>query len=116
MLPFLSRYITIPIWFQQDNAPIHVSRSTKEWFKQNNINVMDWSACYPDCNPIENLWGVIVLSLYAECRQFDSVDQLKTAIIDAWGGIKDGVIEKLVDSMPDRMFQVINKNGSAINY
>ena len=40
--------------FQQDNATIHTSSSTKTWLARNNINVLDWPACSPDINPIEN--------------------------------------------------------------
>jgi len=34
--------------FQQDNASIHYSNSSKDWFKQNNINLLEWPACSPD--------------------------------------------------------------------
>ena len=41
--------------FQQDNAPIHITKITKDWLKKNKIVVIDWPTNSPDLNPIENI-------------------------------------------------------------
>ncbi len=41
--------------FQQDFAPAHTAKSTKSWFNDHSVTVLDWSANSPDLNPIENL-------------------------------------------------------------
>jgi len=38
--------------FQQDLAPAHTAKSTKTWFNDNGISVLDWPANSPDLNPI----------------------------------------------------------------
>jgi hypothetical protein len=41
--------------FIQDNAPCHTSKATKEWFKTQHLNVLDWPVNSPDMNIIENV-------------------------------------------------------------
>ena len=41
--------------FQQDMAPAHTAKTTKTWFNDHGITVLDWPANSPDLNPIENL-------------------------------------------------------------
>jgi hypothetical protein len=38
--------------FQQDNDPKHISKIVKEYFKENNIEVLDLPAQSPDLNTI----------------------------------------------------------------
>ena len=53
-MPFLNRLDTNAI-FQQDNAAIHISKLTKDWFKIKNIEVFGWPTKSPDLNLRENL-------------------------------------------------------------
>ena len=41
--------------FQHDLAPPQTVKSTKEWFMEKKIPVLDWPTNSPDTNPIENL-------------------------------------------------------------
>ena len=61
-----------PFWiFQQDNASIHAANSTWEWFLQNGVYVMEWSANSPYPNPMENLWGISCRTVYADGKQYN---------------------------------------------
>nr|CAD2168795.1 unnamed protein product [Meloidogyne enterolobii] len=80
LLPLLHKFHRFKWLFQQDNASIHSSASTKRWFKENNVNVLDWPARSPDLNIIENVWGILARDVYENARQFDNVKLLREAI------------------------------------
>lgn len=50
LLSFQSSYL-----FQQDLTKLHAARTTKAWFQQNGILVLDWVLNSPDIDPIKGL-------------------------------------------------------------
>ena len=62
----LARYHSLV--FQQDNASSHASNHKTEFESDHgftNGHKMDWPACSPDLNPIENLWSTVKRNIYA---------------------------------------------------
>ena len=102
--------------FQQDNAPIHVSKATRAFFQESNMQVMDWPAYSPDLNPIENVWGLLSRSIYGSGRQYDSEKDLKEAIWSAWRHLDENIIKTLIFSMENRCIDVISKKGGITSY
>uniref|UniRef100_A0A8R1I6T6 DDE_3 domain-containing protein n=1 Tax=Caenorhabditis japonica TaxID=281687 RepID=A0A8R1I6T6_CAEJA len=80
--------------FQQDNAAINSSNSIKNLFASKEIKVLDWPACSPDLNPIENLWEMLV-------------PHFKTAVQGEWDAVSIGEPKKLVATRPNRVVEVI---------
>uniref|UniRef100_A0A915MVI3 Tc1-like transposase DDE domain-containing protein n=1 Tax=Meloidogyne javanica TaxID=6303 RepID=A0A915MVI3_MELJA len=116
LIPFLEEHDEIPHIFQHDNASIHASASTKQWLADRDINILSWPACSPDLNVLENAWGMLARRVYANNRQFQTVAHLKMAVIEAWNELDMNYINRLVESVPDRLFQLIQRNGSSIDY
>lgn len=116
LMPFYRLHPRNGFVFMQDNAPIHVSRSTRAWLGARNVPLLEWPACSPDLNPIENLWGIIVRRIYANNRQYPTVEALKDAIWQSWIEIDQEITDNLVLSMDNRLFQVINRNGGPTDY
>lgn len=102
--------------FQQDGAPAHRSQSTRTWLEARNIVTLNWPACSPDLNPMENVWGVMVRRIYADNRVYSNLNELRTAIVDCWGSLEANLFDNLNLSMNNRIFQLINRNGGATDY
>lgn len=86
------------------------------WFDSKHVTVLDWPACSPDLNPMENIWGTLVRRVYAENKQYDNVTELKSAILKEWENLEIDLIRNHITSMKKRVFEVIKKLGKAINY
>lgn len=86
------------------------------WFQAQNVDVKSWPARSPDLNPMENVWGIIVRRVYENNRQFETIGELKSAILRVWRELTSNILENLVNSMENRVYTVIRKNGNQINY
>uniref|UniRef100_A0A3B1JA95 Tc1-like transposase DDE domain-containing protein n=1 Tax=Astyanax mexicanus TaxID=7994 RepID=A0A3B1JA95_ASTMX len=95
--------------FQQDLAPAHAAKSTKDWFTKKQLEVLAWPANSPDLNVIENLWAIVKRKI--RDRKPTTLDQLKQNIATAWE-----TCDKLVKSMPRRLKAVIQAKGAATKY
>ena len=80
LLPFLRGRRPRNYVFQQDNAFVHASRSTKKWSQDSRFGVIDWSVCSPDLSPTKNMWGTLAREVYMDNRQFQDVEGLKAAV------------------------------------
>ena len=77
---------------------------------------MDWPACSPDLNPIENLWGIMKEEIYHDGRQYSSKDDLWNAIKTAASNVRPSEIRKLTNSVDKRIELVLQKKGGYIKY
>ena len=101
--------------FQQDFAPCHKAKQVMKYLKEMKIKVLDWPRNFPDLNLIQ-LWSIIKLRL----RSQDCTT--KTKLVEAIIRIcfRDLEIKekchKLVDSMPNRVQQVLKNGGDRTMY
>lgn len=101
--------------FQQDSAPCHVSKTSMKWFREKNIELLDWPGNSPDLNPIENLWRIVKKKVQGKTPS--SLDQLKEEIKRIWClEISKEVCENLSNSMPRRIAAVLKNRGYSSKY
>ncbi|CAD6198517.1 unnamed protein product [Caenorhabditis auriculariae] len=67
-------------------------------------------------NWLENLWSVLVRRVYANAKQYTTVNDLKRAIRAEWDGLDKSLLQSLVGSMPNRIFEVAQKQGGITHY
>ena len=96
--------------FQQDLAPAHTAKSTKTWFNDRGITVLDWPANSPDLNLIENLWGIARRKM-RDMRP-NNAGELKAAIEASWSSITPQQCHRLIASMPRRIDAAIHAKGA----
>ena len=69
--------------FIQDNGPSHAGHLTTSFFKEVLVKkgeIMEWPACSPDVNSIENLWSILKREMYAGGKQYSSKEEVWNAI------------------------------------
>lgn len=116
LIPFLEDAMDENAIFQHDNASCHAASNTKNFLTAHNIPILEWPACSPNLNPIENAWGILSAHVFAQGRKFETAGQLKKAIIDEWAKITPNTVKSLIHSMPRRLQEVIAKKGEATHY
>lgn len=112
-----SRALRSKIIFMHENAPSHAARNTSaslDAMGMKEDKLMVWPPSSPDFNPIENLWGIIKISVYDGGRQFTSKQQLYEAILSSCKAIQAETVQKLTTSMDARIVKLLSNTGSYV--
>ena len=99
--------------FMHDNARPHTAIVTRQFLHQNNVPVLQWPACFPDCNPIEHMWDELDSRLRQRHHAPNTVDELSQALLEEWNNIPR---RNLCTSMTRRVHAVLNSNVGHTRY
>lgn len=105
-------------WFQQDLSPIHTARPVRSALEKLGIQVLPCPAKSPDLNIIENVWGMMKISLGKQALHNASKDELWEAVKNEWDSMKsrNEIIASLYSSLPRRMEEVVRRRGEMLRY
>ena len=99
-------------WFQQDNWTVHTAGTSRDWFHNHGVDLIDWPAWSPDLNPIEELWSDLKRRVYG--RHPRAMEELERYITEEWAATDLDFIARICRNMPHRLQQVIANNGHKI--
>ncbi len=80
------------------------------------MNVLKWPAQSPDLNPIEHLWDHLKRRLGEYETAPNGILELWERIEKEWEAIPASECQKLIESMPRRVEQVIKAKGGYTKY
>ena len=101
-------------WFQQDNWTVHTAGTSRDWFHNHGVDLIEWPAWSPDLNPIEELWNDLKRRVYG--RHPRTMEQLEQFITEEWAATDLNFITRICRNMPHRLQQVISNEGHKIPY
>lgn len=99
--------------WQQDNAPCHSSRYTKQVLQSIFPSQLDWPAKSPDLSLIEQVWDLMKSKLRG--RKFPDSDSLYNALCLAWLSITEEVIHNFHSSFLARCQTCLTHSGNCLN-
>ena len=103
----------------EDNAQYHLAGVNREISLAFGVQKLPLPANSPDLNPIENVWHIFKQRLrkrFSTGERPHSEEQLWGMMEEEWDALDQGVIDRLIDSMPSRILAIVNAGGSHIKW
>ena len=118
LIPFLFS-LELPveeILVMDDNVGYHRAGLNKVISSAYGITKYPLPSFSPDLNPIENAWHLLKSRLRKRFTQGEhrphSEDELWEALSEEWERIDQNTLDRLIDSMPERVAEVAKANGA----
>ena len=117
-LPIIKLNMKQDFIFQQDNCPIHKSKITMKYFRNNNVNILPWAPYSPDLNIIENVWSTISNLVYqsGSAQNIKELEEKISFSVKEFNEKYSMYVKNLYDSMPTRICKVLENSGNRLKY
>lgn len=117
VVPLFKKNTPDGIW-QQDGLTSHTVPPVLEYLNKT-VTLLEWPSKSPDISIIENIWGIMksrLSEMNLDIGEVQSASQLEDRMHSIWDSIDSSVIDKLYNSLPGRIQDVIKSGGSSIDY
>jgi transposase len=101
-------------YYQQDNASPHTAGTSKVWFHNHGITLLDFPPHSSDLSPIENLWNDLKRRVYS--HNPNTMEELEDWISKEWLATDLNYIRHICLSMPHRLELLLASKGHKIHY
>ena len=102
--------------FMDDNKSPHRAHLVDVYLESENIRRMDWPARSPDLKPIEHIWDALGRAIASRHPPPRTIPELKTALLQEWDRLPQGLLNCLVSSMPSRCVTCLTVRGDHTPY
>ena len=99
---------------QYDNDPKHRARIVTKWLDEKGVERLKWPSFSPDLDPMEHILDEVERRMRKEKPKYEF--ESKQALLNIWYNIGNDVTNKLVDSVPNHLHEVIRMNGYPTRY
>jgi hypothetical protein len=109
-------FIDENVLFMDDNARPYMARIVVRYLEQVGIRLLPWPANSPDLNPIEHVWDFLGKRVRRRQRRPETLNGLRVALKEECAQIPQNYIATLIQSMPNRLRNVIRARGGNTRY
>ena len=102
--------------FQQDGDSKHTSKLAKWFLAKQPFSVLPWPSSSPDMSIIEHSWDYVDRQICQRDVLPTSEENLWEILQEEWAKIPLDYINKLYDSLPHRVQELLNVKGSHTSY
>jgi transposase len=101
-------------WYQQDNASPHNAGTSRAWFHNHGVDVIDFPPWSSDLNPIELLWNDLKRRVYAHHPK--TMEELEHFMAVEWQATDLDFCSRTCINMPRRLQFVVANHGHKVPY
>jgi thiamine biosynthesis protein ThiC len=101
---------------QEDGAKYHHAKIPTAFKTKEGVICLKWPAQSPDLSPIKNLWKQLKNAISARRYKIRSIYEIEVALQQEWAKIKEEALNKLMESMPKRISEMLSRKGGATHY